>query len=163
MKICSESCEKNRYTRGKRLVSFLICLLFAALFLMPAHAADSEAKVIRVGWYESSFNRTDDAGRRTGYAYEYQMKIAGFTGWKYEYVRASWSELLQMLKDGTIDLMSDVSYTAERAEQMLFPSLPMGSEEYYLFVDVKNREITSTALSSLNGKKIGVNKGSIQA
>ena len=163
MKICSESCGKAWYMCERRLISLLICLVFAALFLMPAQAADSTEKVVRVGWYESSFNRTDDAGRRTGYAYEYQMKIAGFTGWKYEYVRASWSELLQMLKDGTIDLMSDVSYTAERAEQMLFPSLPMGSEEYYLFVDVKNREITSTTPSSLNGKKIGVNKGSIQA
>jgi diguanylate cyclase (GGDEF)-like protein len=116
-----------------------------------------------VGWYESSFNRTDDAGRRSGYAYEYQMKLAAYTGWKYEYIRASWSELLQMLLEGSIDLMSDVSYTPERAGQMLYPSLPMGAEEYYLFTDIKNREITSTDPSSLNGRKIGVNKDSVQA
>ena len=36
-----------------------------------------------------------------------------------------------MLIKGDIDLMSDVSYTAERAEKMLFPELPMGAEEYY--------------------------------
>ena len=165
MKTCSAAGGRPLYRCGtRRFASLFLCLLLAAVFLLPAAApAEEEKEIVRVGWYESSFNRTDDAGRRTGYAYEYQMKVAGFTGWKYEYVRASWSELLQMLKDGTIDLMSDVSYTAERAEQMLFPSLPMGSEEYYLFVDVKNREITSTAPSSLNGKKIGVNKGSVQA
>ena len=54
------------------------------------------------------------------------MKIAAYTGWRYEYVEASWPELLQMLIRGEIDLMSDVSYTEERSEQMLFASLPMG-------------------------------------
>ena len=71
--------------------------------------------------------------------------------------------LLQMLMDGDIDLMSDVSYTSERAEHLLFPSLPMGAEDYYLFVSQENRKISSSDLSTLNGKKVGVNKGSVQA
>ena len=165
MKNCLRTGRKPLFIRGKKPLSLFLCLLLALLFLLPAAApADSGGdKLVRVGWYESSFNRTDDAGRRSGYAYEYQIKVAGYTGWKYEYVRASWPELLQMLLDGSIDLMSDVSWTAERAEKMLFPSLPMGAEEYYLFIDPSNREILSTDLSTLNGKKIGVNKGSVQA
>ena len=148
--------------RIRRFAAVLLCLALAAA-LLPAGAEGPEEKVVRVGWYESSFNRTDSLGRRSGYAYEYQMKLAAYTGWRYEYVEGSWPELLDMLKKGEIDLMSDVSYTPERAEEMLFPSLPMGAEEYYLFISQENREISSSDPSTLNGKKIGVNQGSVQA
>ena len=104
----------------------------------------------------------DRFGRRSGYAYEYQRKIAAYTGWDYEYVEGSWSDLLQMLSEGKIDLMSDVSFTEERAEKMYFTDLPMGTEEYYLFVSRDNREIRADNYFALNGKKIGVTKGSIQ-
>ena len=118
--------NQNGYLR--RLTCLLLCMLTAAV-LLPASATETaEAeKTVRVGWYESAFCATDSLGRRSGYAYEYQMKIAAYTGWKYEYVEGSWPELLQMLIRGEIDLMSDVSYTPERAESMLFPSLPMFS------------------------------------
>ncbi len=66
-----------------------------------------------------------------------------------------------MLEKGEIDLMSNVSYTPERAERMLYPSFPMGSEEYYLFVSPSNREILPTDFSTQNGKRIGVNKNSV--
>ncbi len=163
MKTCFMTAKKTLRTRVLQAVSFLVCFFVLTALLPAAAPADSEPKTVRVGWYESSFNRTDDDGRRSGYAYEYQMKIAAYTGWKYEYVSGSWSELLQMLTDGEIDLMSDVSYTVERAEKMLFPALPMGSEDYYLFINPENREISGSDFSSLNGKKVGVNKGSIQA
>ena len=163
MKTCFMTAKKTLRTRVLQAVSFLVCFFVLTALLPAAAPADSEPKTVRVGWYESSFNQTDDDGRRSGYAYEYQMKIAAYTGWKYEYVSGSWSELLQMLTDGEIDLMSDVSYTVERAEKMLFPALPMGSEDYYLFINPENREISGSDFSSLNGKKVGVNKGSIQA
>ena len=147
--------------RARRFAAVLVCLILV-LAGLPA-GADKETKVVRVGWYESAFNRTDSFDRRSGYAYEYQMKLAAYTGWKYEYIKGSWSELLQKLIDGEIDLMSDVSYTPERSELMLFPTLPMGSEDYYLFVSQQNRGISLSDPSTLNGKKVGINKGSVQA
>lgn len=147
----------------KRTAALLLCAAFVfAAFPRSEAAAASRDKTVRVGWYESSFNTKDDAGRRSGYAYEYQMKIAAYTGWNYEYVEGSWSDLMDMLKKGEIDMMSDVSFTDERASQMLFPDLPMGSEVYYIFTSPGNTEIRSDDFSTLNGKKIGINKGSIQ-
>ncbi|MBR4474733.1 MAG: transporter substrate-binding domain-containing protein [Oscillospiraceae bacterium] len=129
---------------------------------MSAHAQNT-ARTVRVGWYESPFNQTDEFGRRSGYAYEYQQKIAAYTGWHYEYVEGSWPELLQMLIDGEIDLMSDVSYTDERSEFMLFSELPMGEEEYFVFVAPNSESgISAEELSSFNGKRIGINKSSVQ-
>ena len=145
------------------MVLFLLCLVLCVLCLLPASApAEDGVKVIRAGWYETPFNRKDSVGRRSGYAYEYQRKIAAYTGWKYEYVEGTWSELLQMLKDGRIDLMSDVSYTEERAEEMLFASIPMGAELYYLYISPENKSISVDDFTTLNGKKVGVTRSSYQ-
>lgn len=145
-----------------RIGTFL--LLFALLTALAAPVfAQNSGTVVRVGWYESPFNTTDEQERRAGYAYEYQQKVAAYTGWSYQYVEGSWPELLSMLEEGRIDLLSDVSYTEERSERMLFSSLPMGSEDYILFASSGNEEISPEHYSTMNGKKVGVNKGSIQA
>ena len=147
-----------------RLLSTLLLLALAAALALPMGAFAAGGKnVVRVGWYESPFNSTDELGRRSGYAYEYQQRIAAYTGWTYEYVEGSWPELLQMLADGRIDLLSDVSYTEERTAHMLFSSLSMGAEEYYIFIAPGNEEIRLEDLSTFNGKTVGVNAGSVQA
>ena len=149
---------------SKHTAMLLLCLILAAGFLLPVAAEAQETeKTVRVGWYESSYNSVDVYGRRSGYAYDYQLKLGAYAGWKYEYVSGSWSVLLQMLENGEIDLMSDVSYMPEREEYMLYPDLPMGTEEYFIFISPDNHEISSSDFSTLNGRRIGVNKGSIQA
>ena len=157
----------------KRIVSLWTCLVVLLAFLlpMPAFAAEpgnadparpaAEKKTVRVGWFESSFNRTDPYGGRSGYAYEYQQKIAAYTGWKYEYVTTSWPKLLEMLKQGEIDLLSDVSYKEERTKHILYSALPMGEEEYYIYVSNRNKSVTLDDYASFNGKKAGINKGSV--
>ena len=146
-----------------RLALLLTLAAWTAILLPLACAyAQEPEKIVRVGWFESPFNMKDELGRRSGYSYDYQQKLAAYSGWTYEYVEKSWPELLQMLEDGRIDLLSDVSYTAERAEQMLYSSLPMGSEEYYLFVSPNHTKISPEDYSTFNGKKVGVNRDSIQ-
>ena len=155
--------NRNMLIRFKRTTALLLCILLTAALITPLMVhAEKKTKTVRVGWYESSFNSTDSTGRRSGYAYEYQMKVAAYAGWNYTYVYGSWSDLMQKLIDGEIDLMSDVSYTEERSKKMLYPDLPMGSEEYCIFISSNNREITADDYSTLSGKKVGVNQGSIQ-
>lgn len=150
--------------RTIRTAASLLCLLAVVFLAMPSTAvAEEQGKTVRVGWYESPFNQTDRYGRRFGYAYEYQRKIAAYTGWDYEYVEGSWPDLMEMLQRGEIDLLSDVSYTDERVESMLFSTLPMGAEEYYVFVATGNADIVPDRTSSLDGKTVGVNKDSFQA
>ncbi len=152
-----------RYRYVKQMVIVIVMTLILNIAApLTAFADNSEKKVVRVGWHEEPYFIRDESGRQSGYSYEYQLKVAAYTGWDYEYVEGTWSELLQKLKDGEIDLMSDVSYTEERTDDMLFSSIPMGTEAYYLFVAPDNTEITSENLTSLNGKRIGVAKDSIQ-
>ena len=148
---------------NKRAAAWLVCLVLTFSFMLPLSAgAQLSGKTVRVGWYESPFNSMDGFGRRSGYAYEYQQKIAAYTGWNYEYVEGSWPELLQMLIDGEIDLLSDVSYTPERAELMLYSEMEMGSEDYYIFISPDDHRIRLDDPRTLNGMRIGVNKGSVQ-
>ena len=149
----------------KRILSLLLCLSLLLAVLMPvsAFAAPKGKKIVRVGWFESTYNMTDQNGRRSGYAYEYQQKVAAYTGWEYQYVTASWSQLFEMLQRGEIDLLSDVSYNRERAQFMLFSALPMGEEEYYAYISSRNTDITTENYTTFNGKKVGVDKGSYQA
>lgn len=156
-----------RAAMGRRLPRTLwlvLSILLVGLVMIPtlARAAGEGEKVVRVGWYESAFHRTDEFGRRSGYGYEYQQRVATYTGWTYEYVEGSWSELYEMLVAGDIDLLSDVSYTEERAEKILFSAEPMGSEGYHIFIAPTNTDIHPDDFSTMNGKRVGVNKNSIQ-
>jgi len=119
-------------------------------------------KVVRVGCFDSNFCRRDSFGRLSGYAYEFQQEIATYTGWRYEYVDDSWPRLFQMLKEGKIDLLSDVSFLEERTKHMLFSNYAMGVEKYFLYAPA-NSPITTSGIKLLEGKKVGVNKGSFQA
>ena len=134
-----------------------------AVFSVPLTvSAEESKKTVRVGWHESPHFITDQYGRKTGYSYEYQRKVAAYTGWEYKYVEGTWSDLMDKLKNGEIDLLSDVSYTDERTSDILYSSIPMGTEVYYVFISSKNMDITAKDLSSLNGKKIGVTLGTVQ-
>ncbi|MGN0323752.1 MAG: response regulator [Oliverpabstia sp.] len=142
----------------------ILCFFLILVSLCPitAMAAETEQKTVRVGFYPCPFNIKDANGHMSGYGYDYQQDIAAYTGWKYEYVEGTWPELLEMLKAGEIDILSDVSYTPERESEMLFSSYAMGTEGYYLFVSNQNSSIDQADLSTLNGKRVGVNAGSIQ-
>ena len=148
----------------KRIIIIFLLMVIAADLIIPisASAEEPEHKVVRVGWFDSSFCYFDTYGRRCGIDYEYQQKISAYTGWTYEYVEDSWPNLLQMLKNGEIDLLSDVSYKPERDAYMYFSDLPMGTESYYIYIDSDNRDIEADKPATLNGKRIGVNKDSIQ-
>ena len=152
---------KGKLRRYACLLLCLVCLL--ALLPLPAQAAEPASKVVRVGWYEDAYNITGQNGERSGYGYEYEQSVAAYTGWTYEYVKAGWSDLLQMMKNGEIDLMAGVSYTEERAQKMLFSELPMGREKYYLYADLVHTDISASDLSTLNGKRVALMRTSVQA
>ena len=142
------------------LASVITGLMFPSAVL--AGEEDNDDTVVRIGWYNSSFCYYDSFGRRCGIDYEYHQKISAYTGWTYEYVEDTWPNLLEMLKNGEIDMLGDVSYMPEREEYMYFSSVPMGSEAYYIYASADNTAIDPDDPSSYNGMSIGVNAGSYQ-
>ena len=137
-----------------------VCLCLSVLLLLaclPLQALAAEGKVVRVGWYdEGGYNITGPNGERSGYGYEYQQTVAAYTGWRYEYVKGTSMELLEKLQRGEIDMLNCISYTPERAQHVLFSSMPMGREKYYLYADIDKTGISPSNLRSLEGKGVSM-------
>lgn len=77
----------------KRISSLVLCLmLLLSVVPFDVCAQKSEQKVVRVGWYESTYCYRDQFGERRGVAYEYQRRIAAHTGWTYEVCRGQLAE-----------------------------------------------------------------------
>ena len=119
----------------------------------------TEQKVIRVGSFEDTFNYVDKNGVRRGFGYELMQALAGYTGWKYEYVKCDWSNCFDKLENGEIDIMGDISYTDERAQRMLFSDEPMGEEKYILYADLSHTDIGTSDFKTMDGKRVGVLRG----
>lgn len=151
--------RKQGYAYTKS-VAFFICILFV-LLPISVMAEQPQSTAVRVGWYEDVYSITEKNGDRSGYGYEYEQAVAGYTGWSYEYVPGGWDELFEKIRNGEIDFMGGVSYTEERAQNMLFSDLPMGEEKYYIYADITNTGISASNLETLNNKRIGVIKGSV--
>ena len=136
-----------------------LLLLLSAVLPVKAAAETAPAKVVRVGSFEDTFNYVNEKGARKGYGYELLETLSGYTGWQFEYVTCDWSDCFEKLKNGEIDIMGDISYTEDRAEEMLFSDEPMGEEKYYLYADFSRTDISASNFKTLNGKKVGVLMG----
>ena len=117
---------------------------------------EKHPQIIRVGSFEDTFNYVDKNGVRQGYGYELMQALAGYTGWKFEYVKCDWSNCFDKLENGEIDIMGDISYTDERAQKMLFPEEPMAEEKYILYADLSNLDIGTSDFKFMDGKRVGV-------
>ena len=149
--------ETMRSLTRKSVCALLsLLLLLSAVLPVKAAAETAPVKVVRVGSFEDTFNYCNEKGARKGYGYELLQTLSGYTGWQFEYVTCDWSDCFEKLENGEIDIMGGISYTEDRAEEMLFSDEPMGEEKYYLYVDLSRADISASNFKTLNGKKIGV-------
>ena len=117
---------------------------------------DDRQQTIRVGSFEDTFDYVDEYGVRRGFGYELMQALAGYTGWKFEYVKCDWSNCFDKLENGEIDIMGDISYTDEREQKMLYSAEPMGEEKYILYADLSDTDVVTSDFRSMDGKRVGV-------
>lgn len=153
--------SETMQTLMRKSVCALLSLLLLLSVVLPVKAAAETApvKVVRVGSFEDTFNYCNEKGARKGYGYELLETLSGYTGWQFEYVTCDWSDCFEKLENGEIDIMGGISYTEDRAEEMLFSDEPMGEEKYYLYADLSRADISASDFKILDGKKIGVVMG----
>ena len=153
--------SETMQTLMRKSVCAMLSLLLLLSAVLPVKAAAETAlvKVVRVGSFEDTFNYCNEKGARKGYGYELLETLSGYTGWQFEYVTCDWSDCFEKLENGEIDIMGGISYTEDRAEEMLFSDEPMGEEKYYLYADLSRADISASDFKTLDGKKIGVVMG----
>ena len=152
--------------KSRKKSSVLFAGIFVALgmwMILSVHCRAAEknndekkAQVIRIGSFEDTFDYIDKNDVRRGYGYELLQALAGYTGWKFEYVKCDWSNCFDKLENGEIDIMGDISYTDEREQRMLFSDEAMGEEKYILYADLSNMDLGMSDFKSMDGKRVGV-------
>ena len=163
--------------KGKKKRICLSILVLMMLLFVPVSAYASEIKsdekttqgieeenkTVRVGYFPyANFQEGGYGEHKQGAGYEYLQKISYITGWKYEYVYASFKECLDMLADGEIDILGSVSYTPERAESIDFSTYAEGTERYWIYTREDHMNLTNGDPKQMNGCRIGAADGSYQ-
>ena len=148
-------------------VALAALVILSAVMPAPAFAADSDqqVKTVRVGWpvNNKGFQEGMPGERLSGWGYEYLQTLSYYTkGWQYEYVSGTFSELMDMLEAGEIDLMPNISYSAEREQKLLFSSNPEGTERYYIYARPDRDDLAKGDPQALQGLTIGCNSGVMQ-
>ena len=169
--------EKRIRKKSKKKRICLSVLVLIMLLFVPVSAYASEIKsdgkttqamaeenkTVRVGYFPyANFQEGGYGEHKQGAGYEYLQKISYITGWKYEYVYASFKECLDMLEDGEIDLLGSVSYTPERAESIDYSTYAEGTERYWIYTREEHADLADGNLKQMNGCRIGVADGSYQ-
>lgn len=154
------SLKKFASTRILCLILGFVLLLCQSPVFVSAH--DHATKTVRVGYYENEIfqeGAAEDAVK-SGYAYEFYMKLSEYTGWRYEYVYGSYNDLYKQLVDGKIDMLAGIAYREDREKLIGYPEMPMGTEAYVLVKHESASNITSQP-STLSGHSIGVLKSNM--
>ena len=106
--------KKIENSKNKRLCLSICAIIMLLLVSAPVYASEiksdgkttqvieEENKTVRVGYFPyDNFQEGGSGEHKQGAGYEYLQKISYITGWKYEYVYASFKECLDMLADGS--------------------------------------------------------------
>lgn len=156
--------ELSFFNRRIQMIWILIlaCIMSCVIFLQPistnAQEDSSGQKVVRVGYYTApGFQEYDEENDvYSGSSYEYLMAIKQYTGWEYEFIPVQFSEGVQMLQNGELDLMNNVSKTAEREQTMGFSSYASGSNYGCLIVPMDNTTYAYNDFDSFDKMQVGI-------
>ena len=167
--------KKIENSKNKRLCLSIFAIIMLLLVSAPVYASEiksdgkttqvieEENKTVRVGYFPyANFQEGGSGEHKQGAGYEYLQKISYITGWKYEYVYASFKECLDMLADGEIDILGNVSYTQERAESIDFSNYAEEIDRYWIYTREDHADLADGDPKQMNGCRIGVTDGSYQ-
>lgn len=149
--------------KGKSFMTILISITLFICSMVPVSGEERQKK-IRVGFYESPYFQTiEKDGSLSGYSYDYLQAISQYTGWDYEFVKTTtFSECLELLKNGEIDIVGVMLKTPEREEIFDFPDLPSGVCMSILVTGKQNRTLAYEDYAAFNGITVGLQKGFVR-
>ena len=140
---------------GKLMIGFIISIGLIQPITFKVQAQDDKVKI---GLYETSpYYDIDESGNIKGYYHDLLLLIQEVLPFSYEYVITDFSDGLQQLKEGQIDLMFGISLVSDRLNEMNYSQRSIGEEVFDLYT---NPLSGMTSIEHLNGKTIGLIEGS---
>jgi signal transduction histidine kinase/CheY-like chemotaxis protein/ABC-type amino acid transport substrate-binding protein/CRISPR/Cas system-associated protein endoribonuclease Cas2 len=159
-----KDCEQ----RGKRralLCAVSVAILAACAVLAGGRAfAKEPVRTVKVGYFAmDGYNEIGEDGRYSGYDYDFFQLLGRYTSLNFEYVGydKSWQEMLEMLDDGEIDILTSIHITEDRQQKYDF-SYDIGNSYTMLTVKMGNNRFQSGDYASYDGMKVGMLRESSQ-
>ena len=151
--------NRNRIVNGMSCLLLCLCLVLSVGYTATAV---SEASPVRVGFFAfDGYHMQGADGLRSGYGYDILQDLSAYTALTFDFVRydASWSESLDMLESGEIDLLTSAQQTPERMERFNFSALPIGASAAILTVKAGNTAYVLDDVASWSGMRVGLLEG----
>ncbi|MDE5589500.1 MAG: response regulator [Acetatifactor sp.] len=155
---------KINVRKGKRITALLVCFLL----LLPnfaVNAAEQENnRTVKAGvFYFDGYHMEDEDGDLIGYGVEFLNLVSQYSHLNFIYsgYDRSWDDMLTMLDNGEIDVVTSARKTSEREEKYAF-SLPIGRNSTILSIRANNTSLLTGDYTTYNGMTVGVVTGSSQ-
>ncbi|MBN2283821.1 MAG: transporter substrate-binding domain-containing protein [Deltaproteobacteria bacterium] len=153
--------ETLNFHRFPESLKSLTLAVFVVLAYLAGQSTSTAAVPVKVGIYQNAPKvYLDQQGRPAGFFPRILNAIAEKEGWELEYVPCVWNECLDMVEGGELDLMMDVAWSEKRAGRFDFnKEVVLGN-----WSRIYSRDgMVIHSVLDLDGKRIAVVKGSIQA
>ena len=149
----------------KRALCLLLCFLIVLSGLMAANAAQPEVnRTVKAGvFYFDGYHMENEDGSLTGYGIEFLNLVSQYSHLNFSFVGydRSWGDMLTMLENGEIDVVTSARKTSEREAEFAF-SLPIGRNSTLLSVRADDTSRRTGNYATYNGMIIGLVPGSSQ-
>ena len=149
----------------KIITAFMTSLLLIMSSFMTASADEqSNNQTVKAGIFSfDGYHMKDENGSLTGYGIEFLNQVSEYSHLNFQYTGydKSWSEMLTMLENGEIDIVTSARRTAEREESFAF-SYPIGRNNTILSARLDNVQLHSSDYKTYDGMVVGQLTGSSQ-
>lgn len=145
--------------KGFLSVIKILCIVVLVIGLTgkgEAQQANKQETVVKIGCVDIINFLQLQGNTANGYGAEYLREIGNITGWRYEYVQGSWSQCLQWLREGKIDLLLPAEYSEERAREFLFSKQECCTDYVMLLIDAQRKDLYYEDYAHYNGMIVGM-------
>ena len=148
----------------KRIITLLLCCLLLLPSFVTNATEQANNRTVRAGvFYFDGYHMEDEDGDLTGYGVEFLNLVSQYSHLNFVFsgYDKSWEDMLDMLDNGEIDVVTSARKTPERQEKYAF-SLPIGRNSTILSIRAYNTSLLSGNYATYDGMKVGVVPGSSQ-
>ena len=159
--------RKSRIYRTGRVRSLALLLaIFMTIWEGAAASAGTDAgnRTVKAGIFHfDGYHMKDGDGNLSGYGIDFLNLAAQYSHLNFQYVEydKSWNDMLSMLEEGQIDLVTSGRKTEEWEEKYAF-SLPIGRSSTILSIRSDNSQLLSGDYETYDGMVIGAVEGRSQ-
>ena len=150
----------------KNLIMSVLVICCWLIVAVPSCLAEQEKfpeRTVTVGFNEyPGYNEISYDGTRTGYGYEFLRMIAPYANLKYIYANyeKSWSDVMEMLSDGKVDIVTGVRKPVGRDSKYAYNNYGIGTSFALLLTDYMQTDFRPGDVESYKDLHVGMLKNS---